>query len=255
MPHPIRSAQKRQVFQTFFLWYAGLGLDMDPKSYARILDRVPRPVIVFVDNFADALNSVSLILEVLKRQDILFVCAERDYRLGYIEGAFTGEDYLQVNSPLKLTINEARALRQLHQDEGISTIQAISEKRYLREVVGKAIAEANCRIQNNFRTLDGIVADLMRECQPSENSAYLTVSLARYCFSLGVRRSTLSDISDADSIEFLLSDASPLPLRYTDRARSMVVPGNALVGERVLVENKRHGTEALFRAFVDLARK
>ena len=234
-------------------WYSGLGLEMEPQAMAKLIDRIPQPVLVFVDNFADAVNTVQLVLERTLKKELLFVCAERDYRLGYIENTFTSEDYVERSNLLKLTVNEATRLWQEHAREGISTLQNISESKYLAEVVGRPIAEANCRIQNNFKTMDLITSDLVSECTPEENSAFLAVALARFCFALGVRRSALSEIRGSGDIEFLLSEQAPLRVKYTDYGKVFVAPANPLIGDRVLEASRKTSPKGILQAFVDLA--
>ena len=234
-------------------WYSGLGLELEPQDCAAIFDRFKTPVIVFVDNFADSLNSISLIMERINKRDILFVCTERDHRLAYIEGAFSGEEYLQIKDVLKLRLAEAERLRKMHEEEGLSTIDKLPTRTYQAEVVGKAIAEANCRIQNNFKSIDRITRELIRECQKSEHGAYLSVALARYCFSQGIRRSALAGTTGFDSIEFLLTDDSPLQIKYSDFGQNFVAPKNPLIADRVLAESRRVGDGALLQGFKDLA--
>ena len=43
-------------------WYDGLGLELEPREIAGILDGISGRIFVFVDNFADCLNSISLII-------------------------------------------------------------------------------------------------------------------------------------------------------------------------------------------------
>lgn len=241
----------RGSYQVF--WHSGLGMELEPRRYAEIFDKIPRKTIVFVDNFADSLNTISLILEKMEKKDIIFVGAERDYRLGYIEGSFSGEEYVEVSGRLRLTKSEAFGIRNYHESAGLSTIQKLSDRRYLSESISRPIVEVSCRIQNSFKQIDNIVDDLSAECTASETSAYLTVALARYCFSNGVRRSCASEISDSDSIEFLLSDDAPLSLKYSDFGKTFLTPKNALVGDRILSKTKKSDSRKLLKAFSDLA--
>ena len=234
-------------------WYSGLGLELEPQDCAAIFDRFKTPVVVFVDNFADSLNSISLIMERINKRDILFVCTERDHRLAYIEGAFSGEEYLQIKDVLKLRLAEAERLRKMHEEEGLSTIDKLPTRTYQAEVVGKAIAEANCRIQKRFYSIDRITRDLIRECDAAQHGAYLAVALARYCFSQGIRRSALAGTTGSDSIEFLLEDQAPLPIKYSDFGRNFVVPKNSLIADRLLEESRRVDDGALLQGFKDLA--
>ncbi len=234
-------------------WYSGLGIELEARRFSEIFNSLSGPVIVFVDNFADALNTISLILARIEKKDILFVCCERDYRLPYVENAFTGEDYLLIRDALDLTQEEASALREAHEAEGLSTINHITESHFLSQVIGKTVAEANCRIQNNFKTIDVIVDSLSNECSESEAETYLTVALARFCYATGVRRSVLSTISFPDAVEFLFSDESALPIKYSDHRGSFVVPKHAIIGDRLIERKKKLGDRSLLTAFTDLA--
>ncbi|MEC9433448.1 MAG: SIR2 family protein [Pseudomonadota bacterium] len=234
-------------------WHSGLNFDLGPKRSAEIIDSIPGRVYIFVDNFADNLNAISLILERLSRKDIAFVCTERDYRLPYIENAFTGEDYRFVRNSLLSTRSEALALRALNVSEGLSTIASVSDQAFIQQSVNTSIAEVNCRIQNNFRTLDAITESLRQECDASEQMTFLTVALARFCFSMGVRRSILSVISSHDNVEYLLSDSSSLPIKYSDHNSGFVVPKISVIGDRILEIERASRRSELLRAFVDLA--
>lgn len=236
-------------------WYTGLGFELEPSDLALIFDSMAGTVCVFIDNFADALNSVSLFVEKMRKRDILFVCAERDYRLNYIENAFTGEDYKLIQGALGLTQMEAITLLSLHENHGLSTLKPseVSREAYVRAVEGKTIAEATCRIQNNFKTIDRIVRDLALDCQGGERDAYLIVALARFCYSTGVRREILGSTTAHDSLEFLLSEKSSLPIRYSDQRHSFIVPKQQIIADRFLeIRLKAHGREIL-QAFIDLS--
>ena len=235
-------------------WHTGLGLELGSNRIASILDLIEGRVFVFVDNFADALNTISIILSNTDKRNILFVCAERDYRLPYIENAFTGEGYRSIKNQLGLSEAEADTLRKVHETEGISAIKSVNLHKYLGQVAGRPIAEANCRLQNNFRTMDSIVESLSRECSNEERSTFLTVSLARFCFSLGVRRSILSTTSHAESVEFLLSESAPLPLKYSDQQSAFLVPKQSVIGDRILEKFKKEGGKFLLGAFVELTK-
>ncbi|WP_416883027.1 hypothetical protein [Marivita sp.] len=231
-----------------------MGLELEPREASEIFNKITGRVFVFVDNFADCLNSISLILGRIEKPDILFVCSERNYRLRYIQNAFTGFDYPTIEDRLKLTRDEAKALKAANEEYGLSTIGEISENLYLGQVVGRTMAEANCRIQNNFKTLDRIVQDLSNECDEDEKFAYLLVALARFCYSNGVRRSVLSTVSVPDALEHLLSDQSSLPVSYSDIGSSFVVPKQAIVGDRFLGLARRDRNRKLFEAFLELAK-
>ena len=161
---------------------------------------------------------------------------------------------LQFSDRLKLTRGEARALRAANEEHGLSTIPETSENLYLGQVVGGTMAEANCRIQNNFKTLDRIVQDLSSECDQDENFAYLLVALARFCYSNGVRRSVLSTVSVPDAVEHLISDQSSLPLSYSDLGNSLCCPQTGYSRGPLLSLTRRKKHRQLFEAFLELAK-
>lgn len=252
------SLMKRMAFDLSLggsrvFWYTGLGLELEPQRCAQIFDSIEEDVYVFVDNFADFLNVISLILQRTKKQNIMFVASEREYRLGYIEASFSGENFVEDTGRLKLTKHEAHSLRDRHLSAGLSTIQSVSDKKYLAGAIGRPIVEVSCRIQNSFKQLDRIVKDLRSECQKDEIEAYLVISLARHCFSAGVRRSSASEITYSDSIEFLLSESAPLTIKYSDFGKNFLVPKNPLIGDRSLEEARKGGSDSLLQAFSDLA--
>ena len=235
-------------------WFNGLGLELDSKKIASILDKMGGRVIVFVDNFADSLNSISLILGHSEKADLLFVCSERDYRQGYIKSAFTGFEYRTIRNALALTRNEAAELRSENERNGLSTINSTSEGVYLGQVVGRTIAEAICRIQNNFKTLDRIVRDLSEECDDDETFAYLLVALARFCYANGVRRPSLSTVSMPDALEHLFSNEASLPVKYSDNGSNFIIPKQAIIGDRILELNRKSNQKKLLQVFCELAK-
>jgi hypothetical protein len=234
-------------------WFNGLGLELEHRRVASILDEIGGRVIVFVDNFADCLNSISIILSHTQKADLLFVCAERDYRLGYIQSAFTGFEYPLITDALALTRSEAAALRNANEQNGLSTIRSTTDGIYFGQVVGRTIAEATCRIQNSFKTMDRIVRDLSEECDADETFAYLLVALARFCYANGVRRNSLSTASVPDALEHLFSDEASLPVKYSDHGGDFVVPKQSIIGDRLLELTRKSDKKKLLNVFSELA--
>lgn len=252
------SKSSRLVF-----FYSGNGFELEPIKVAEILDSIVGECIIFIDNWADSITSFTLILDKLKKTDILFVCSERDYRLPYIENVLTNEDYLQIKDFLGLTQNESKSLLRLHEENGLSTLgqRNIDVTTYLKETIDKPIAIAVCRIQNEFKQLKKIASDLAAECDGEEFSAYITVALARFCFSKGVRRDILASTSASGAVEHLFSPEASLPLKYSDEDASFVIPKQPVLGDTLLdlaksnmsVSLPNKDPKVLLNAFVDLA--
>ncbi len=218
----------------------------------KIIDGLQGSCVVFIDNLADAINDFSLFMPKLQRRDIIVVCADRDYRIPYIEAAFTAENFDHIDNFLDPTRNEIKRLLSVHIEHGLSTV-AEADQRNLAKLRGdEPMSVACCRIQNNFKRFDKIVRELLSECDRNEQLAYTTIALARYCVASGIRRHILSTISCFDAVEHLFSSSASLPVKYSDVKSLFVVPRQTVVGETVLKLAATQDKHDLLSIFVDL---
>ena len=221
--------------------------------FATVLDSLPEDCIVFIDNLADTINDFSFLIPKLKKRNIIFVCADRDYRVPYIEAVFTTEDFDHINNLLSPTKSEINELLSMHIQNGLSTVSENDQAQVARLRSDEPISVACCRIQNNFKRFDRIVRELLSECDHHEKLAYTTVALAQHCVARGIRRQILSTISYFDAVEHLFSSSASLPVKYSDSQLSFVVPQQAVVGEIVLNLAAKRDKDKLLTVFVDLA--
>ncbi len=236
----------------YIFFYTGNFYDVN--SVADILDKISKNCIVFIDNLSDAINDFSLLMPKLKKRNIVFVCADRDYRIPYIEASFTSEHFDHMDNLLNPTRNEVEKLLSRHITHGLSTVRPNNHARITERSIDEPISVFCCRIQNNFKRFDRIVKELINECDHDEKMAYTTIALARYCVALGVRRHVLSAISHFDAVEYLFSNSASLPVKYSDFHSSFVVPQQAVVGETVLRFAKTQDKNSLLVVFVDLVK-
>ena len=217
--------------------------------FANTLDSIPGDCIIFVDNLADAVNDFSLLMPKLQKRNIIFICADRDYRIPYIEAAFTTEYFDHIDGLLNLTRGEIKRLLSIHTQYGLSTISEGDQAKLRSD---EPISVACCRIQNNFKRFNHIVQELLNECDYHEKLAYTTVALARHCVASGIRRQILGTVSYFDAVEYLFSDSASLPVKYSDSKLSFVVPQQTIVGETVLELAAKRDKAELLTVFVDL---
>lgn len=237
------------------LWATG-NEALDESVCAEILDELGGPLVVFVDNWADHASYYLRILADLDRRDVVFVGAERKYRRAYVESGLADEDVKIVDGQLELTIGEAGNLISRLEDAGLSAPGQIADKKreqFRKSLVGDPISVAACRIQNNFRSFDVIVRDMIRESSEAERKRYVAAAVSRFCFSGGIRRSVLLDAIPQARGEQLVADEAILPLSYAPGGRSFFVPARPVVADRVLNALIDRNSKWVAEIFVDLA--
>jgi hypothetical protein len=215
-------------------WYKGTSF-IDEEVCADVLDRVDGRLFIFVDNFADSQNIVERLLRNINKTDIIFVGAERSYRLPYIESGMADEEFIIAELDLGVDISEAVALVKAHEDQGISSLGAKTTAEintHAREIVGQPVSVAVCRIQNNYKPFDKIVDELLTAAGRTHRDTYATAAIARFCHAGGVRRQVLMAAVGSEDLNEMMSENSPLPLVYNQQ--HFVTPRRSVVGDRVV---------------------
>lgn len=132
---------------------------------------------------------------------------------------------------------------------------AISKRdQFAKKLTTDPIAVACCRILNDFRPLDSIIAEILEDCDGRTRNRYLMTALAHHCYRAGVRYTVLADAESSDGLRDQIRKDHPLPLAFfNDRSNSFVVPQNATLADRVLKLASENDRENLLDTFVDLA--
>ena len=224
------------------------------RTAASALDMIDGPVVVVVDNLADQAPAVAEMLGQLERKDAVILASERAYRSRYLESILP-EAALNVIDRIALTQIEVERLIDKYFEYGFVGDHRIRTRKahYTRILVNDPIAIACCRIQNNFKPLERIVDDLVRDASEREINRYLCASLAQHCFTGGVSYNILVGAVDPRGITQQLGRSSPLPLTYFDADRNYVIPENSTLAERVLVRTANEDKVRLLNVFVSLA--
>ena len=228
---------------------------LEPANTARLLNAISGPLVIVVDNFADQVTSFQGILDTIQKKDLVIIAGERTYRRRYITQALSGIEY-RAFSRAKLDQTEVSGLFQTYIKFGlVGEGRVIAEKeRFSKEVSKDPIAVASCRILNDFRPLDRIVASIVKDGSEIEMKRYLMAALARHCFSGGVRYSVVASAYKAREIHSQFQRGHPLPLGFVmnNGGAGFVLPQNPTLAGRVLELIGGDQSDVLLNVFVDL---
>jgi len=243
-----------KVYNTVY-FFAGQPF-IEEDDAATIFDLIVEDVLVFIDNWADHQAYFKRVTDRLSKRNIVFVGAERSYRLPYIEQGLSDENYEVASESLAVSKSEAKKLLSRHQDEGLSSADGRKQgdiNQGFLEIVGEPISVAVCRIQNNFRSFDRIVSELLGATTIEFQRIYTTAAIARYCYSSGVRRRVLVAATSGaiDASQFELEGA--LPLVRSGKNSSFLAPKRSVVADRVISLLVKSNRELVVDAFVSLA--
>lgn len=233
---------------------------LDFESAATILNGLAGQVTVYVDDLADHAVYIKSIINLLEKEDVLFVGAERGYRRRFVEDLLNsaGDLAATTGKPLTLKEGEAQRLIAAHTTAGIGSISERNRSNWLadlKKVSGEPIAVANCRLQKNFLPFDKIIEGLIVDIDPQSLKFYTIVALGRYGCGAGVQAAIVfnacnSNIGDGsvtiDDVE------GRLPVIRSREDRAYLLPGNSVVAERVLVHLSKNDAEFVANRIIDL---
>ena len=229
---------------------------IDVKNTIACLSEATAPVLLLIDGVADHASQLADILgskEVKIR--LVMLASDRKYRmdfvninLGHLKRTDRGcQDF--TSSELQQVIERYRSYGLLAESEAIRDPKAFS-----RRLEKEPIAIVTCRLLDDYRPLQVIVASLWDAANERDRMAYLAAALAQYCYSQGIRYSTLQSVTGADySIAKMFVEASPLRLAENDIDDDFVVPINAVIGDQILRHCDRRSPKVLQEVFKRLA--
>jgi hypothetical protein len=228
---------------------------LEPGSTASMLDLIDGPVVIIADNFADQAVSFVEILSRMEKEDVVILAAERSYRFIHIKQIFAGVDFKKIDLPEVRQGDIAKLIEKYVEFGIVGDKRAISHSpNFFNEVKDDPIAVACCRILNDFRPLDRVIAKAWDDAKEEDQDRYLIASLAQYCFSGGVRYSILAGAVTNEGLKHQLRKDHPLPLAFSsDLSNSFVVPQNATFSSRLLKFLSETDRKRLLGNFVALA--
>ncbi|HTW51935.1 MAG TPA: SIR2 family protein [Stellaceae bacterium] len=219
-----------------------------------IIDLMDGPVVLIVDNFADQAAAIFDLIDRVEKKEVLVIGTERSYRMKHIL-TLLGTGEAAIYHDLPLTYTEAVRLVQNYLSLGfLGDRRSLRDRQaFARRLTNDPIAIACCRIMNDFRPLDAIVRELIKETNEHALDRYLMASLAHECLSTGVRFEVLASSIDRTGLKEQFEADNPLPLAYLDRSRTFIIPENTTLGERVLDDVSRNDRKRLLKIFAALA--
>jgi len=221
---------------------------------ADVIDLVDGPVVVVIDNLAEQAAALPDLLDRLEKPDVIFVCAERAYRMNYIKQVLAGLKFDFIGK-LPMSVTQARRLIERYADAGAIGDHTVIKRKneFANRIQNDPIAVACCRILNDFRPLDRIVDSVTADASRPALERYLGASLAQHCFYGGVRYEILIAAFGATGAAAQFEVNYPLPLDYYDDARRFVIPENATLSDKILERYAARDPDLTLSTFTKLA--
>ncbi|MBX9695353.1 MAG: SIR2 family protein, partial [Cyanobacteria bacterium] len=221
---------------------------------ADVVDLIDGPVVVVIDNLAEQATALPDLLDRLEKPDVLFIGAERSYRMNYLKQVLAGLKCDQTGN-LPMSTVEARRLIDRYADAGAIGDHSVLKRRdeFAQKIQNDPIAVACCRILNDFRPLDRIVDSITADASGPALDRYLGAALAQHCFYGGVRFEILIKAFGAVGANAQFEVNYPLPLDYYDDAKRFVIPENSTLSDKILERFAGRDSDRMLTTFVNLA--
>ncbi len=224
------------------------------RSTADVLNAIEGPTVVLIDNFADQAAAISETMGRLSRLDVVFLAAERSYRLSYLETVMAEANVEIVRAPAVSQADAERLIDKYFEAGNLGDHNIVRQKTYYsQKLVKDPVAIGCCRVLNDFKPLARIIDDVMGDASAPELERYVTVSIAQHCFMGGLRYEILLGAAGRAGIRKQFGSDNPLPLAYADGENEFVVPENSTLSEKILERAQHELGSLLLRMFVSLA--
>lgn len=221
---------------------------------ADVIDLVDGPMVVVIDNLAEQATALPDLLARLEKRDVIFVGAERSYRMKYLRQVLAAVAFDQTGG-LPITTVEARRLIDHYADAGAIGDHSILKRKdeFAQKIKDDPIAVACCRILNDFRPLDRIVDSITADAGGPALDRYLGAALAQHCFYGGVRYEILIAAFGSSGVTVQFEVNNPLPLDFYDEAHQFVIPENSTLSDRIIERFAAGDSDRMLETFVKLA--
>ncbi|MEQ9245105.1 MAG: SIR2 family protein, partial [Nitratireductor sp.] len=231
------------------LWLKSIGR-IRIASAAAVLKAIPGRRYVFVDNFADNVVEVVELRERLKGEDILFVGAERSYRLSHVERV-VGTGVTQVTTLGSIGQELMSDLIRAYTSYGLAAPPKVDRFRFPLE--NELIAIACCRVLNNFEPLTTIIDRSVRDA-PRDVDCYVFAALAAHCYRQGIEYDVINSRFLDYQVDIQIEDDGPLPLKLeTVSTTEFVTPLNEAVSDTILKRFAAQEPVRMLATFTNLA--
>jgi len=229
---------------------------IDTRNANACLSRSTTNLVLVVDGLADHAEQVQELLEDAQvASRVVVLATERSYRRAYLDTVFGDIPQTILKLP-PFTLAECVQLLERYRQFGLvgEPMAARRPQIFAQRILDEPLAVAVCRILNDFRPLDRVVASLWKASDEDTRFLYLCIALAQHCYSGGLRYSLLQAIAGPrNSVGKLLDAEVPLRLALNTLEADFVVPMNAIIAERIVLRMARTELDFLLRAFTGIA--
>ncbi len=237
------------------VFYLKTPAGFDVASAVEFLSGVVDPILLVTDSIAehgDQLVDLSSQLDGTKR--ICVLGAERKYRMRLVRELLAEHPthYFEV-TPWRLE-ERTELIRRYSAMGVVGNSDAIDDPRkFATKLAEDTIAEAACRVLNDFRPLRAIVRSLWNDTLAEGRPAYLAVALAYYCHPVGVRQDIISSLYHLELVKELSLDDAPLRLTTNPDDSDYLIPGNPTLAALLIEELSRTKPQRLLDITAQLA--
>ncbi|MBN8190341.1 SIR2 family protein [Salipiger thiooxidans] len=226
------------------------------RTTADTLDMIDGSVALIVDNLADHAQAISDVLSISEKEDVFIIGAERSYREDYLVKTFGSGGFSSINVEPLSQLDIKRLVDVLVDRALIGSHRALSgHTAFLKSLRRDPIAIASCRVINDFRPLDRIIADLRQQSSKEEILTYVMASIAEHCHKSGVRAEILSREVSGNTLSSMISGKSPLHLKEIDvhHGAEFIGAENSTLAEVIVARVNQDSPGVVFEAFASLA--
>jgi hypothetical protein len=223
---------------------------------AEVLSSISRECIIIVDGLADHIEQIiDLVEKTTNTNRVYVIAAERRYRYEHIK-LFIDSVFCKIITLEKMNNIENRRLIEQYRQYGLIGNQAAIDNPSLftEHIAPHPIAISICLILNDFKPMESIIDSLWRESQEWDRNIYLSVSLAQYCYRVGLRYHLLQSLSGPHkTINKVIDRNIPLQLTTNPNDDNFVIALNSVISERILLKISKEDIATLREIFVSLA--
>lgn len=242
----------RYGIQVFYL-KAPSGFDIT--SAVEIFGIVEDPIILVTDSLAEHGDQlVDLMHRLGSGKRLCIVGSERQYRMRLVRELLAEIPNRQFEMT-QWTIDERTELVRRYATMGVvGNSEAITDpRRFAAKLAGDTVAEAVCRVLNDFRPLRTIVRSLWNDTIADGRPAYLAIALTYYCHPIGIRRDIVSTLYRSELVDELSVTDAPLCICAHPDDPDYLIPANPTLGALLIEEIAREKQQRLLDIAVEVA--
>jgi len=238
--------------QVFYL-KAPAGFDVE--SAAEFFGTVVDPIVLVTDSMAEHGDQiVNLISSLGNMKRICILGTERQYRMRVVKEILADMPVKSFEVTRWRDEERVELIRRYSAMGVVGTAEAVANPRKFAGMIAEnVVAEAVCRILNDFRPMRAIARSLWNDTGLESRSVFIAVALAYYCHPVGVRQDVICDLYGQQLVDELSLTDAPLKVSTNPDESDYLIPSNAMLGSLILEELASQKPGRLLQIAVELA--